>query len=307
MAIAAALGGGALLGAAAGALGRDKQKNLTSTSTSEPWSAQAPYLTYGFDQAKQQYQTPKSYYPGQTYAGPTEATTLGLQRQQDRATNGSALFDAGKAQNLSTINGDYLNADSNPYLQSAIDNANQGTIRGFNNSVIPQLQSQFAMSGRYGSGAQQSQQGVASQDLLNQLGMNAQNISYGNYNDERGRQFQATQNAPAYAAADYQDIANLLDVGQQREAITQQGIDESMNRFNFNQDAQGNALDAYLGRINGNYGGTTTSTERNPNYKSTSSALVGGALNGAGLGSSLLGSYGQYQQGNAMMNKYPNQ
>lgn len=308
-AAAAVVGGGALLGGAAGLAGRDKKKNLTSTSqtVSEPWQPQQPYLQYGFEQAKSQYQQPRQYYSGQTYASPSEATQLGLQKQQDRATQGSAMLNAGRDQNLATINGNYLNADSNPYLQSAIDNANKGTIRGFNNSVIPQLQSSFAMSGRYGSGAQQGQQGVASQDLLNQLGTNAQNISYGNYADERNRQSEATQNAPAYAQADYNDIASLLDVGQQREAITQQGIDEAMNRFNFSQNAPREDLASYMGLIQGNYGGTstTTDTQRNPNYKSAGSALLGGGMQGAGMGASLLGSYGQYQQGQAAMNKNP--
>lgn len=296
---AAALAGGALLGGAAGLAGRDKQKNLTSTSVSEPWSEQIPYLKYGFEQAKQQYLTPENYYPNQTYANPSEATLLGLQRQQNRATQGSALFNSARDQNTRTINGDYLNPSSNPYLQGVIDSANQGTIRGFNNSVIPQLQSAFSSAGRYGSGLQNSAQNDAAYTLANQLGMNAQNISYGNYNDERNRQANAVANAPAYAQADYADAANLLDVGQQREAITQQGIDEAINRYNYNQEQPRNNLERYMGLINGNYGGTTTSTERNPNYKSAGSALLGGALGGAGLGASLLGNYGQYQTGQA--------
>lgn len=285
--------GAAGLGALASNSGRDKQKNLSSTASYDPW--QSKWLSPAFDRAKTLSETPREYFPNQTYASPTEATLLGLQRQQDRATNGSELFNTARDQNLATIRGDFLNA--NPYLDSAIDNANRGTVRAFNNSVIPQLQSQFALSGRYGSGSQQNQQQSASQDLLNQLGSNASNISYANYGDERSRMASAIANAPAYAQADYNDIASLLDVGQQREAITQQGIDEAMNRFNFAQDEPRNRLAEYLGLIGGNFGGTTTTTERNPNYKSTSSALLGGALGGAGLGLSLLGSQNQYSRG----------
>lgn len=281
---------------------RDQQKNLSTSSAYTPY--QSGYLDYGFQQAKNNYQNPLSYYPDQTYAAPSEATQLGLQRQQDRATNGSALFNAGRDQNLATINGDYLNASSNPYLQSAIDNANQGTIRGFNSSVIPGIQSQFASSGRYGSEAQQNQQGLAGQDLLNQLGMNAQNISYGNYNDERNRQANAVANAPQYAAADYNDIGNLLDVGQQREAITQQGIDDSMNRYNFAQNEPNQRLQNYMGLVNGSYGGTTVDTSRNPAYKTAGSALLGNGLMAAGLGGSLMGSYGQYTNNAAQTNYY---
>ncbi len=309
MAVVGVAGGGAALGAAAAYAGRDKQKNLTSTQTSEPWSAQIPYLTYGFSEARNLYDQSKDqgYYPNQTYASPSESTLVGLQRQQDRATNGSALFNAAKDQNLKTINGDYLNASSNPYLQDAIGVANQGVIKGFNNSVIPQLQSSFSSAGRYGSGLQNQAQNDASYTLANQLGNNATNLSYNNYNAERDRQNNAVANAPAYAQADYNDIANLLDVGQQREAITQQGIDDSMNRYNYNRDQPWTNLENYTGLVNGNYGGTTTSTERNPNYKSASSALLGGGLAGAGMGTSLLGSYGQYNKNQAQANYYNRQ
>ena len=302
----AVIGGGALLGGASGFFGRDNEKNLTSTQTSEPWAPQGKQLKYSFKQARNLYDAgPTEYYPNQTYAGPSYETNQGLDRQFERASNGSDIFNAGKAQNLATINGDYLNA--NPYLNSAIDNANKGLVRSFNASVIPGLQSSFASSGRYGSDLQRQAQGDASKDLLSQAGTNASNISYGNYNDERNRQANAVANAPAYAQADYNDIANMLDVGQQREAITQQGIDEDMNRFNFEQEEPWQRLERFKGLIDGNYGGTTTSTARNPNYKSAGSALISGALGGAGMGASLLGSYGQYQQGQAAMNRYPNQ
>jgi len=297
----AAIGIGAAVGAGAGLLGRDKNKNLSTTQTSEPWKEQIPYLKQTFSEAQNLYNNSKNqgYFPDQTYAAPSEATLLGLDRQYQRAKDGSDIFNAGKEQNLATIRGDYLN--SNPYLQSAIDNANKGTIRSFNNSVIPQLQSSFANSGRYGSSLQNQSQMDATNELLSRTGTNAQNMAYGNYNDERNRQMSAVASAPAYAQADYQDIANLLDVGQQREAITQQGIDEAMNRYDYSQNQPWANLERYKALIDGNYGGTTTTTGRNPNYKSATSALLGGALSGAGMGASLLGSYGQYQRGQAAM------
>lgn len=295
MAVSGGLAAAAVVGAVAANQGRDKKKGLTATQTSAPWSAQKPYLTYGFEEAKKQYQNPSEYYPDQTYAGSSDATLAGLQKQEDRAMQGSELFNSARDQNLKTIQGDYLNPDSNPYLQGTIDSANKGLIRNFNTSVIPQLQGAFSGAGRYGSGLQQQAQNDASYNLLDQMGTNAQNISYGNYNDERGRMTQAIAGAPAYAQADYMDAANLLDVGGQREAIDQQGIDEAMNRYNYEQEAPRNSLADYMGLIQGNYGGTSTSTSRNPNYKSSSSALLGGAASGIGLGASLM----RPQQGGA--------
>ncbi|NBV06665.1 MAG: hypothetical protein EBS06_05455 [Proteobacteria bacterium] len=303
MAIAAVAAAG-VAGAGAAYLGSQNQpKNLTSSSAYTPF--QADYLNYGFDQAKQNYQMPLSYYPGQTYASPSDATISGLQKQQDRATNGNPLLPAAQAQNLATINGDYLN--SNPYLQQAIDNASVGVTRNYLNTVAPGIQSQFSGSGRYGSGALNAVQDNSRYDLASNLSQLAGNLSYTNYNQERQNQLAAVNNAPALANADYTDIASLLDVGKQREAITQQGIDDSINRYNFAQNEPNQRLATYMGLINGNYGGTTTTTERNPAYKTAASALAGGALQGIGLGSSLVGSYGNYQNQQAQANYYNRQ
>ena len=285
-AAAAVIGGGALMGGLAGMHGRDKQKNLSTSSVSNPWGEQIPYLKQIFSEAKDIYETPKEYYPHQTYVSPSASTLEGLDAQYNRASQGSELFNTAKDQNLATIGGDYLN--SNPYLDGAIQNANEGLINSFNNSVIPQLQSSFSGAGRYGSGLHQQAESDASKNLLDQMGKNATNMSYGNYSDERNRMSNAVANAPQFAMADYNDIANLLDVGQQREVIQQQGVDDSLARYDFEQNERTNSLADYLGFIDGNYGGTTTTTGRNPNYKSRSSALIGGLMGGAGMGASMI-------------------
>jgi hypothetical protein len=67
---------------------------------------------------------------------------------------------------------------SNPYLQGAIDRAID--------PVKDKIQSQFAMSGRYGSGANQDV-------LAKSLGDVASNIAYGDYQRERQNQLNAQQ------------------------------------------------------------------------------------------------------------------
>lgn len=274
MALIAGGVGGAALAYGAYSATKNGKKNLSSTSTSAPWSEQSPYLTYGFEQAKQNYQNPLQYYPNQTYVDPSQYTNQGL----DILGSPNQNITAAQDQNLSTINGDYLN--SNPYLQQAIDSASQGTIRNYNQAVIPGIQSQFSGAGRFGSGAQKSVQDQANYTLGQNLSNISSNMSYQNYNNERQNQMSAVNQAPTIGNAQAQ---NYLTAGQAQEGYGQNQINDAINRFNFNQNEPNQRLQTYLDSINGNYGGTTTGTQANPNYQTSGQQLLSLALAGAGI------------------------
>src|SRR5210317_423342 len=89
---------------------------------------------------------------------------------------GGANFDEVLDYTRATARGDMLG--SNPYLQGAIDRAID--------PVKDKIQSQFAMSGRYGSGANQDV-------LAKSLGGIASDIAYGDYQRERQNQLNAQQ------------------------------------------------------------------------------------------------------------------
>jgi hypothetical protein len=86
------------------------------------------------------------------------------------------------------------------------------------------------------------------------------------------------------------------DVGAQRRAMTQAGIDEQMARHQYEATLQPNALQNYLAAISGEWGGTATSTAPGQSpVGSILGALAGGAIGGSGgamagsqIGSSLL-------------------
>ena len=82
------------------------------------------------------------------------------------------------------------------------------------------------------------------------------------------------------------------DVGAQRRAMTQAGIDEQMARHQYEATLQQNALQNYMAAISGEWGGTTTATAPGQSPVGTllggliGSAIPGvGPLMGAGLGS----------------------
>ena len=89
--------------------------------------------------------------------------------------------------------------------------------------------------------------------------------------------------APQAANQDYFDIAKLSEVGGVKEDLSQQGINEAMQRFQFENMAPYEQLGLYNQLIQGTYGGTTTGTSTAPR-RSLGSGMLGGAAAGAGVG-----------------------
>jgi len=115
----------------------------------------------------------------------------------------SAVPGAAEGQMLSTINGDYLDPRSNPYLQETFQQG-ANAIRG---QMSPSFGHMQAFGGNTGW---QNAYGRALKDF-------GTNLFGGNYNAERGRQFQATMGGPAFgtgqaesAFAPFSTYSNVL-------------------------------------------------------------------------------------------------
>ena len=260
----------------------------TTTSSSAPWAEQQPYLTEGFQQAKDNVlNAPRTYYPNSTVVPMSNQTNTALGLQEARALEGSPLVDAAQTMVQNTASGDYL-ADGNPYLQSAIQNATQPIMEQFNEDIMPKIQSGFSDAGRYGSGLQARAQERAGQTALDQASKIASNMAYQNYSDERGNQLNAAQLAPGLAAQDYSDIGQLADVGATREGEAGAILQEDIDRFNFGQTSVQDAITQYMALVGGgSYGGQTTGTQ--PIYSNKASDAMGLAATAAGIGGTLFG------------------
>jgi hypothetical protein len=66
-----------------------------------------------------------------------------------------------------------------------------------------------------------------------------------------GRQAAAAQQAPAMAELDYSDISRLEDVGLARQQMGQQGINEAMARYNYQQQLPAQQLAQYQNLVTG--------------------------------------------------------
>lgn len=208
------------------------------------------------------------FYPGQTYAGFSGETEQALQGQAQRARMGSPVDTMAQAQNLATTSGQYLGA-GNPYFQNMVNRTLEG--------VTPTIQSQFAQSGR-------SDSGLANRALGQGIGDAVGQLAYQNYGDERSRQMQAMGQAPQLSELDYRDAAALAEVGQAREALSQQGINEDIERFNFAQTEPYQRLALFNQAVQGNMGSTSIGTQTSSsNSGSRLGNVLGGAAGAGGL------------------------
>lgn len=215
-----------------------------------------PYISYGLNEAQNLYRsaTPQ-YYQGQMYVSPSQATQGAIQANTNRAMAGNPLLPAAQQQQQDVISGNYLN--SNPYFNQALGGAAQAAQTQYFDA-IKQAQGGASMAGRYGSGVSADLQNRAATTMSNTLANKYGDLAYQNYNQERARQEAASGAAPQLAAADYNDINQLLKSGQSMESYQQKALDADVNKFNFEQNLPYSKLSTYLGSVYGAPQGSVT-------------------------------------------------
>jgi hypothetical protein len=83
---------------------------------------------------------------------------------------------------------------------------------------------------------------------------------YNNYGVERGMQQQAAQQAPQMAMADYQDINQLLNVGQVQEDYANTALQSDIGRYEYGENLPYTKLQSYLSGAYGAPMGSTSQT-----------------------------------------------
>lgn len=261
--------------------------NTTTTTKSDPWDKQQPFLESGFDNIATTFGLTKgtdgkysgtidpnalpSYYPGSTIAGNSPETNLALQARTGRALYGSPLTTAAQNQLTSTLNGDYLN--SNPYIDATYNQAADNVVNKYNEITNPGIDSAFAKGNRFGSNAYASSRNQSDRTAAQELGNLATNIYGQNYANERQNQIQGQLYAPDLANQDYYDINQLSTVGDYNTNLAQAQIDADREKYNYNASKPLTALQTYQQMIQGDYGGT--STQSNPYYRNSSGSTLG--------------------------------
>lgn len=264
--------------------------DTTQVVKTDPWSGVQPYLKSGYQSASNLYnQGAPAYYPKQTVAPMSNYTRGSLDATAQRAAAGSPLTRSAQEQLTRTMRGDYLN--SNPYLQGAINASVRPITEAFSGEVMPGIDSNFSAAGRYGSGAQMGAYNDAQTALARQIGDVSSQMAYQNYADERQNQIRGMLFAPELAQQDYRDIAMLGQAGAGYDQYNQRLIDADIAKYNYEQNADWNYLNDYIGLLNGATGGTSTTQAPNSSggFGGAATGALGGALAGAQFGSIIPG------------------
>lgn len=241
-----------------------------TTTSSTPWEASQPFLKDIMGQAQNWYNSSAGtqQFPGSTSVPLSADTQAALAAIRARATAGSPVMGAANQSALDTIQGKYLDPNTNPYLKSTFDQASS--------AVNSQVNGQFSSAGRYGSGAQT---GVLA-DKNNQL---ATDIYGGNYQQERARQAAMTGMAPTLAQGDYADANALLTSGNIQQQQSQNDLQSQIDKFNFTQNNPLQRIQQYSGLLSG-YGGLGgQSTQTQGSSSNVGSQIIGGLGTAASL------------------------
>jgi len=231
----------------------------TSTTQQSIDPTLRPFVSYGLGEAQRLYQaeTP-SFFPGQTFVGPSQATTGAIQAATTRAMQGNPLLTSAQQQQAQVLGGEYLTA-GNPYFQAALQPAAQAATQQYYDAMTG-LGSRASAAGRYGSEAMARQEDRASLALANALSGKAGQLAFENYAAERARQEAAATQAPTLAAADYFDINQLLRAGSLGESYQQRALEDEMARFEFEQNKPYAKLSTFLSSVYGAPQGSVTQT-----------------------------------------------
>jgi len=235
----------------------NETETVSTTQTASPSLPNMPFLSQGFSEAARLYnqgaQVPDAYKAIETrLLGPSGQHASDWNR---RAADTVAQYATGHHGQYFTsptlqrfMSGEMLSPDSNPWLKGAYEDA-AGALRG-------QISSQFAGSGRYGSGANQEILGRNLGQLANQMYGGAYQQGIGQMlsagmmdsqlqSQDTGRRMQAAAMVPGLMDS---DLNSLFKLG-----LVQQG----------QINAPWENLQRYMGVVNPgiNFGGSTTSQQ----------------------------------------------
>ena len=255
----------------------------TQTTKSEPWEGQAPYLRDIFQQA--QNMTPQQFYADQTYANPDDILLRSEQLAEQSALGPQTSIANALVPGFTSLMTDPSARFADPMFQEAL-RAGTRPMEESASRLLQQARRGATQAGQLGG----SRHGILESEVIKDLLTKQSDVAsklYGDvYGDALKSQAVAMQNIPTIMSGLQAPARGLQDIGNIRTARAQLPIDEAMQRYSFNQNANLANLQNYSNLIGSPIAGTTTQTA--PGAKSGG---LQGALGGAAAGSAF-GPYG---------------
>ena len=258
-------------------MGGGQPSNVTQTSVQQLPSWLNNANTYGSQQAQNLYNTGgPQYYPGNTVAPFSPMQEQYFSGVENLAQNGLPSSNAAQNYTTSVLNGNYLNPQTNPYLQ---DTFNQAA-----NAVQNKLGTEFA-----GSGRNPEMSGAAQADQMNQL---ATQIYGGAYNTGIQQMQGALQESPQVAQQSLTGLNALNTAGAQLQGQSQNMIGANQDLYNYYSQLPWTNLSNYMNQVNSLAHGSNTANTTPFYGPSKGESALGGAATGAATGAMVGGPYG---------------
>lgn len=185
--------------------------------------------TYGapFDPNNPDTQDPINLPPelAQKVAGFTPYQLQAMGGIVDQSGQNQALVDQGLGETSKTIQGDYLNPETNPYLKGTYDAAAQSVADTYSTATAPGITAAAQRAGQFGSSGMDESLWMARYGLGNNLDQLAANIYGTNYAAERANQIKTVQSLPQTVEGSYYPDQQVMSVGAQQQEQQQAEYD----------------------------------------------------------------------------------
>jgi len=265
-------------------MGKSSPSSNQSTTVNPPAFA-LPGLTQAAGEATRLYnEGPQQFFPGQTFADFNPLQTQGQQSQVDFANQ----VLPGLNQQIFGGFGQALNTDvtQDPSVQAALASIENRGNRNFAENIAPTLRRGGTGVGQEFGTRPELAVGVAGRDLAGQIADAQASFLAQQLGSARQAQGAGLALAPQIAQQGLMGGNILGQIGAQQQGQEQLGINEAMNRFNFEQGAPVDSLNQLIAQLTGATGGGSQSSQ----FSGTGGGInpaIGGAIGGGLLASQL--------------------
>lgn len=221
-----------------------------------------------------------SYFPGQTYAGPTAGELLARQQATQYAGGAGQNFvnNVQSGENFWLNPANIFNPENIPGFRESQGYVTDSITRNLTESILPELRSGSTAQGVLGGSRQEIGEGLATEGTSRAIGEALAGMEMGAYGQGLNMYNSAASRAPQTFGLGLAPADVNKQVGLEERADTQLGIDDAMARFNFEEMAPLMNLEALkeLTGFMGQYGGDifSSGTSSSKTTKKTS----GGAM-----------------------------
>tara|TARA_R100000951_G_scaffold58727_2_gene49409 strand:+ start:5035 stop:5937 length:903 start_codon:yes stop_codon:yes gene_type:complete len=270
----------------------------------DPWVGQQPYLTDIYGESQRLYdQGPMQFFPGQTYASPSNRTIQAEEMIADQALGSQQVManQVALANQFGLMQPQMLS--ENPYLAGATEAALR-PVYGQAQGLLQQARRGATGAGQLG-GTRQAilEQGVIG-DYMQKAGDISSQMYSKAYQDSIDAQQRAISLAPSVMQMGLAPAETYGKVGLAEQARQQQAIDDARARFEFGQQAPQQALRQYSDIALGNMLPGSQTTSMSGGDPSFMQRAVGGSLLGLGAYGAMGGGAAAGTAGYTMMTPY---